>query len=228
MQQKYQLSPIQQLVNLNGDAVNFKLAFKATGPPDKEYQAVVVSQQQLDSGKDIEYKKVKGSIGGEMVSDKDTYSNYFLALRSEEPLEVVVEINFEKLPYPLLPPDQVNPQTSKKSFKKYLVIGVVVLALGAVAYYYFIMRKKKQKDINKSPQKSPPKEKSYIRSPIKQERKLSDTKRSNFSNFSNKREVPQSSLSQRPPLTSKSSTNFRREQQPYPSSSVRFGKQSEI
>lgn len=172
IKKRYQLSNIQQLVDLNGDTINFRLRFKVTGPPDKEYDAVVLNQTQLDSGENIPYKKVKGGvIGGEMVSDKDLYQNYFLSLKAENPLEVEVEIEFEKLPYPLLPPESKKVDTPKKSYKMYLIIGGVIVALGAIYYFYFYRKKGvKSKEISKSrsPErsKSPLREKSYLNFPV--------------------------------------------------------------
>ena len=66
------LTPIKQLIDLNGDKVNFDLTFNATSANKVPFDALVVTQKMLDSETPLEYKKVtEGTINGNIVSDKD-------------------------------------------------------------------------------------------------------------------------------------------------------------
>ena len=105
----YNIANRQTLVDLNGDSTNFKLDFQVSTKDNKEFEMLVVTQATLDSGKPIEYKKVQGSMSGNMLSDKNVYQNYYLILRAQQPTEVTVELNFEKLPDNIPKNEQFSP-----------------------------------------------------------------------------------------------------------------------
>ena len=90
---KNTLSNRKQLIDLNGDTTNFKLSFNATATKGESFDAVVVDQKTLDSGKDLVYKKANGNISGNIIADKNIYQNYFLLLKSDAPCECIVNIN---------------------------------------------------------------------------------------------------------------------------------------
>jgi hypothetical protein len=94
----YKLSKIKQLIDLNGDTVNFDLTFSAKSSDGSKFDALVVSQDQLDSGEPLEYKKADGSISGSIVADKDVYQNYFLLLKSDNPVDCEVKIDMKNIP----------------------------------------------------------------------------------------------------------------------------------
>ena len=94
----YQLSNIKQLIDLNGDAVNFNLNFDVTATNGETFKALVVTQETLDSNQNLNYQTAKGSISGSINSDQGQYQNYFLVLKADQPTEVIVSINIEHLP----------------------------------------------------------------------------------------------------------------------------------
>lgn len=94
----YKLSKIKQLIDLNGDLVNFDLTFSVKASDGSNFEALVVTQEQIDSGEPLEYKKADGSISGSIVADKDLYQNYFLLLKSENPVECEVTIDVNNVP----------------------------------------------------------------------------------------------------------------------------------
>ena len=94
---KYSVSNMRQLVDLNGDMTNFMVEFTAKSTNNEEFECLVVDQQTLDEGLDLQYKKVPGYINGSVSSDKNIYQNYFLILRSQKPCTVEVTINSERL-----------------------------------------------------------------------------------------------------------------------------------
>jgi hypothetical protein len=161
--QRYNLATRHQLIDLNKEYVNFKLDFQVfCADPQKEFEALVVEQSQLDANLDIktlEMKRAKGKIGGNIVADKNRSQNYFLVLKglSEEPTEVEVAINLEEIQpnvsEPFTPPEaQTQTQTPtvqpeepvKKPFYKqtWFILLLVGVILGGLLYYYlFFVRK---------------------------------------------------------------------------------------
>lgn len=90
---------IQQLVDLNGELTNFKLDFKVISENNIPFKTVVVSQSKLDSGEILDFKNVdNGTISGNIVSDNGVKQNYYLILKSENPVKCTVEINLQEIP----------------------------------------------------------------------------------------------------------------------------------
>ena len=73
-------SKIKQLIDLNENVVNFELNFKITAKNGESFFAAVTTQETLDSGDQLEYQTVNGTISGNIVSDENIYKNYFLLL----------------------------------------------------------------------------------------------------------------------------------------------------
>lgn len=94
----YTLGKIKQLIDLNDDSTNFDLSFTVTCHDDTPFQMLVVDQTTLDNNPELEYKNVKNSISGNIVSDKNIYQNYFLILKSEKVCKVDVETIKKVLP----------------------------------------------------------------------------------------------------------------------------------
>jgi hypothetical protein len=90
----YNVNNMIQLIDLNKDIVNFNLNFKTECEnPEQVYQLVVVDQITLDNGEPLSFKTAKGSLSGNIVSDKDMYKNYLLVLKSENECKIKVEID---------------------------------------------------------------------------------------------------------------------------------------
>lgn len=161
-----QVNNIKKLIDLNGDKTNFELSFNVKSVNDSPFEAIVVSQTQLDSGNPLEYKKVsQGVITGNIIADKNVYQNYFLLLKSDTPLECEVEINIKEIPpkiemdvpqYENIPQDIPTSivdgryKKNKKSespfnLKKILLILLVIIGIGLVIW--FLYKKKPSKEI---------------------------------------------------------------------------------
>jgi len=111
---RYNVSSVQQMIDLNGDAKNFKLKFTCRAENESTpFYVLVMTQAQLDNpdSKNLNYKKVNGSITGEIHADKNIYQNYFLLIRSPEDCKIEIVSNFEKLP------DNIPPEQQRKSRK---------------------------------------------------------------------------------------------------------------
>ena len=105
---RYNVSSVQQMIDLNGDAKNFKLKFTCKGEDDSvPFEVLVMTQAQLDNpdSKNLNYKKINGSITGEILADKNIYQNYFLLIKSPKDCEIEIVSDFENLP-DNIPPEQ--------------------------------------------------------------------------------------------------------------------------
>ena len=96
----YKTSRVQQLIDLNEDLTNFKLRFNLTSKNNEEFDMAIADQYTIDnSPEEIVFKKVKNTISGTIVSDKNVFQNHFLILKSsgENPAEVEVLINKQEI-----------------------------------------------------------------------------------------------------------------------------------
>jgi|688.fasta_scaffold01108_44 hypothetical protein len=97
----YTTGNVQQLIDLNEDLTNFKLKFTLSSKNGEEFDMVISDQHTIDnSPNELEFKRVKNTISGTIVSDKDVFQNHFLILKSatEKPAEVEVIINKKEIP----------------------------------------------------------------------------------------------------------------------------------
>jgi hypothetical protein len=92
------LSKIKQLIDLNGDSINFDLSFKVTCHDDTPFKVLVVDQTTLDNTPNLQYKETKNTISGNIVADKNIYQNYFLILKADKECKVDVELTKKLLP----------------------------------------------------------------------------------------------------------------------------------
>ena len=144
----YNVTKQKQIIDLNGDSVNFDLTFNAKSKDGKPFYVSVVDQEGLDNGKEISFKKSEnGEISANIVSDKNIYKSYNLVIKADEPCTVDISID-KKLIQPNIPkqvpqsrPVQVaKPPPQKrgwKSWKKIILIVVIVLGIALLAYFYF-------------------------------------------------------------------------------------------
>ena len=75
----YKTSRVQQLIDLNEDLTNFKLRFNLTSKNNEEFDMAIADQYTIDnSPEEIIFKKVKNTISGTIVSDKNVFQNHCL------------------------------------------------------------------------------------------------------------------------------------------------------
>lgn len=112
--QTYTLSKTQQLIDLNKDLVNFDVNFKVVSQDKKPFYALVIDQDSLDSGENIDYKEVKnGEISGNVSYDKNMYKNYFLILKSDEENKCDITIELKEI--------EANPEFLKPPVKEPII-----------------------------------------------------------------------------------------------------------
>lgn len=131
----YTLTPQNQLIDLNGDLVNFDLTFSAISKDGTPFKAVVIDQITLDTNPELQHNIAEnGSIGGNIVYDKNVPQNLFLILKiHEKPCEVEVTIDKKQIPANISP-TQKNPEVivqssngSKNIWKSILIVLAVLL-----------------------------------------------------------------------------------------------------
>jgi len=159
----YKLNNIKQLIDLNKDKKNFELDFQVESSDGKHFDALVVTQEMLDSETPLEYQKAEGFISGKIVADKDIYQNYFLLLKSNEPVECKVMVNVKDI-LPNLQQQQQVPQQKNDNFqqqkfrerddlslkkpkknlgkklftlKNLIFVGLILLGAALIWYFYF-------------------------------------------------------------------------------------------
>lgn len=119
---RYKISNIKQLIDLNGKAVNFHLGFKAKSVNDDVFDALVVTQEMLDSNEPLNYQRAEGEISGNITNDNGVYNNYFLCLKSDKPIDIDVGIKINEIPQQAPPQPQPQPQQQQQqpeqSFEK--------------------------------------------------------------------------------------------------------------
>jgi hypothetical protein len=152
----YNVTKQKQIIDLNGDSVNFDLTFNAKSKDGKPFYVSVVDQESLDNGREIAFKKSEnGEISANIVSDKNIYKSYNLVIRADNPCIVDISVD-KKLIQPNIPKQVPQPrpvQVAKpppqkrgwKSWKKIMLIVVIVLGIALLAYFYFGNKKSDKK-----------------------------------------------------------------------------------
>lgn len=118
----YQLSDVQQLIDLNGDSSNFATGFSVdTYDPNESFYVAVVSQQLLDSDAEIPFRRFVGHAEGDVANQDGSFQNYYLALKADRPINVSVSLK-QGTPPPL-------PRSPQWNLQRYLGIGLIMVAL---------------------------------------------------------------------------------------------------
>jgi hypothetical protein len=161
-----ELSSRHQLVDLNKNLVNFKLDFQVISPQNKEFETIILNQNEINSYENMDMMKMKkapGKISGSIIADNNQYKNYFIILKSDEPQTVEVITTIEEIP----PKEEeendllLNSKTMENEiqipFYKTRGCWILILLIGLLLIYYFkgsIFKKKAtQVEINVNPTK---------------------------------------------------------------------------
>ena len=150
------------LLDLNENVTNFMLKFSLSSENMKDvFHMAITTQEDLDEGKDMEFKKVDGEISGEFSNYDNKYKNYILCLKSDTPTQVNVSTNIQHVP-DVVPYN--NTQTTsqneenysfnntntdsnfKASDKKWKIIISVVILFGGLGLIYYLTRNKKSEN----------------------------------------------------------------------------------
>ena len=165
---QYVINNVQQLFELNHNLVNFKSIFSVKSLSGEPFWGIVVSQQILDSGDLPDFKSAdQGVFSGEITQDNNLYTNWYLALKSQKPNKVVIDIQtFPVSPRDTNPPQQQSqsqhlqhhqhlqhshPPVKESYFDSSSIMTVIavasLLAAGYLAYRYYSERKVASKPV---------------------------------------------------------------------------------
>jgi len=160
---QYVINNVQQLFELNPNLVNFKSTFAVKSISNEPFMGIVINQQTLDSGENLEFKTAdQGFFSGEIIQDNNLYTNWYLALKSQKPNKVMINIQTQAVPpRQTNPVDQYNvdahphayhpPVQSKESyFTPSNIMTVVAIASAGVALYFAYQYYKNSQVQNKS------------------------------------------------------------------------------
>lgn len=140
----YNLNNHKQLIDLNGDTINFDITFTVTSKENSEFELLVVDQATLDNNPSLEYKHVKGIISGNIISDKNVYQNYFLILKSENPCDVEVKIEKKEIePNTSIVNEKIenlSNLSSKRKINWKIIIIICIILIGSAFLYYIYKR----------------------------------------------------------------------------------------
>jgi hypothetical protein len=155
----------KQLIDLNGEVVNFNLEFVITpsdADKDKPYEIAITTQDKLDANAEIKFATIKGQFRKNLVNNSNNYQNFCLMINSDKPFKdsMQLDINIEDLGVPEPPPPQVrehfprvqqkvsetptkNPETDSGNKKIKYILGGLVIIVGACLLYYFWKKSQK-------------------------------------------------------------------------------------
>jgi hypothetical protein len=130
------LSTHQQLVDLNGEIVNFHVSYTVTSTNDKPFQMAVVEQEQLDSGIPTQFKTVSSVVQNELSNTDGKYKNYYIALKSQEPdTSVRVEIQKTDITSQMMKADRDDAPKPKPNIKSSIMWYICVFVIIASIIY---------------------------------------------------------------------------------------------
>lgn len=149
VENKYKVGDRHLLIDLNKDLTNFKLSFECFSDPQMEFQICVTNQNELDSVQmsELNMKNVSGgSISGNIVADKNVYENYFLVLRANQDMEILVAVDLEPIEASSLSTEGQSVQneqhnnTSSSVIDWKRIVMLVLLVVIFIVFIYYILR----------------------------------------------------------------------------------------
>lgn len=170
MAQIYTVSKVKQLIDLNGDSVNFEATFQVESEGKKPFYLLVVDQETLDKNPNLEYKHVpQGEISGTVKHDQNVKQNHYLILKADQPCKCAVQIQKKDLPPKAEQKQATQPNMGTSigtdmatgaatvglatlnrspekndsfSWIKIILIIAGIVAVGVVIYWFYKSRKK--------------------------------------------------------------------------------------
>jgi hypothetical protein len=87
-QKEYLLNKVKQLIDLNGDSVNFRIKFAVKSKNGEPFELTVADQTTLDNNNLVYEKVTNGQRSGEVFQDKNVYQNFFLVFMNAHISEI--------------------------------------------------------------------------------------------------------------------------------------------
>lgn len=146
-QEVIKVTPTRQMIDLNGDSINFNLKFNVSSQEGKQFYIAVLDQNTIDTTENLDdvMKLVDGSISGSIMSDKNIYQNYYLILKSQNNESYDLIVQTEKIELnPNIPESvkqDINIPTESESFFNVKNVIIIVALIGIGIFLYFRFKK---------------------------------------------------------------------------------------
>lgn len=131
---EYNIGPVQRLVDLNGEDINFEVKFNVVAKDNADFYAGVSTQKDIETG-NLELKRYTGTASGLAKNVNSTFENYFLVLKAPRDISVKVTLNRSQIQ---IQKDQTTQQESSDNMIMYIVSALVIVGV----VYYLSTRKK--------------------------------------------------------------------------------------
>ena len=148
---KLNINDRYQLIDLNKDNIMFDINLIVNAKDEEEFQACIVSQNQLDDGSEPDFRNFKGKMKVHLknLDENNTHETQYLCIKKVDGnLEVEYDIIYNDLPEKE-PPTIENYQPPIPKIKKTiftprnLIILVLVIAIGYLLYNFWNKKSKK-------------------------------------------------------------------------------------
>jgi hypothetical protein len=95
----YKIGKHQQLIDLNGDTVNFEIKFSARSENQEHFNIAIVDQNTIDDNPEIVFRDCDdGELSGNIIYNKNIYQNHYIALKTEKPNNITIRIDKKIIP----------------------------------------------------------------------------------------------------------------------------------
>ena len=151
----YVIGKLKQLIDLNGDSVNFNIDFNVKSENGEPFDMLVIDQTTLDNTPNIEYKKIEnGEISGNIRQEQNVYQNYFLILKADKDIKCFVSINKQELEHNnnfeknlINEVNSINTPPESKNNSSYFKYILIILVISIGLYFMYCFWKKSKKPV---------------------------------------------------------------------------------
>jgi hypothetical protein len=139
----YNINSSNQLIDLNGDSVNFDVYYKLQTENNTPFYITVASQTMIDSNSNLSLTRVdSGEFVGRKRVVENEFQNYYLIVRADTECKCTIELIKNALPINrsaslLAGSNQLASPSATSSSGRYAFyyVGILVLLAG-LGYYY--------------------------------------------------------------------------------------------
>jgi hypothetical protein len=133
----YNINSSNQLIDLNGDSVNFDVYYKLQTENNTPFYITVASQTMIDSNSNLALTRVdSGEFVGRKRVVENEFQNYYLIVRADTDCKCTIELIKNALPINRSVAPVEVPKTKSWVTSSTLYYGFVLLVIIAVGYHY--------------------------------------------------------------------------------------------
>lgn len=133
----YNINSSNQLIDLNGDSVNFDVYYKLQTENNTPFYITVASQTMIDSNSNLALTRVdSGEFVGRKRVVENEFQNYYLIVRADTDCKCTIELIKNALPINRSVAPVEAPKSKSWFTSSMLYYGFVLLVIIAVGYHY--------------------------------------------------------------------------------------------